>query len=80
MKERVMYFTLYFLCAFVFYWDLSTKKYFLIHWKSIWLDVLTGKEVGFQALNSVGGDVKIAPKDWVGEMALKVVKYWFSMV
>jgi hypothetical protein len=44
------------------------------NYKATWLDVLTGKEMGFQAVNSVGGDVKISPKDWIGEMALRVVK------
>jgi hypothetical protein len=45
------------------------------NYKATWLDVLTGKEVGFQAINSLGGEVKIAPKDWIGEMALRIVKY-----
>ena len=44
------------------------------NYKATWLDVMTGKEVGFQALNSVGGDVKILSKEGFGELALRVVK------
>jgi hypothetical protein len=45
------------------------------NYKATWMDVLTGKEVGFQAVNSVGGDVKILGKEGFGELALKVVKH-----
>jgi hypothetical protein len=44
------------------------------NYKATWINVLTGKEVGFQAINSVGVDVKIAPKDWFGELALRIKK------